>query len=65
MCYFRSISGEVNMHEKCTEESRVNVTCFGFFFFFVGFQRTIYLLWGKPLVSEGYGFQKQVAAQHF
>lgn len=49
MCYFRSISGEVNMHEKCTEESRVNVTCFGFFFLLCRFSEDYLSSLGKTI----------------
>lgn len=39
--------------------------CYLIFFFFVGFQRIIYLLWEKQLVSEVCGFQKCIYAQDF
>lgn len=60
-CYFRWVSKEVSVDEK--QKRRCNGVIW--FFFFVGFQRIIYLLWGKQLVSEVCGFQKWVNAQDY
>lgn len=44
---------------------KINAVVLFDFFFFVGFQRIIYLLWGKQLVSEVCGFQTWVHGQDF